>query len=97
MRPTHRSERALHTPRLADDPALSLDDSAPARSVTGRPQPTQACMLPLPCPTQLNPSRTRENRIRKAARACASHSGQQALAAAALLYRSVSVLTRMEA
>jgi hypothetical protein len=51
------TQSGLCTPRLADDPAISLDDSAPDCSVTGRPQPTQACMLPLPCPTQLNPSR----------------------------------------
>jgi hypothetical protein len=51
------TQSGLCTPRLADDPAISLDDSAPDRSVTGRPQPTQACMLPLACPTQLNLSR----------------------------------------
>ena len=59
------AQSGLCTPLLADDPVISLDDSAPDRSAAVRPQPTQACMLPLPCPTQLNPSRTRENQTRR--------------------------------
>src|SRR4051812_49081632 len=43
------------------------------------------------------PSRTRENRMGNAPRGCASRSGRRALAAAASLYSSWPVLTRMKA
>src|SRR4051794_27569526 len=48
--PTHEpAQGGFSTPLLFDNPAFSINDSAPDLVATAHRQAAQACMLPLPC------------------------------------------------